>query len=208
MPSRSKDWQLTAARAIALLTLALVILRESIGARTVLITRLPIALDLAFHAFGLVIGGIMVFVIVNRKRATTVSPMKVIFIAVTGPCLLSFCYAYLGRWGFEIAAFANVHAESHITELRITDVLIKSRSAGYRANAMASPKAREIEIFVTQELHARLIAAQPRLWTRAYSEQEFCISLPIEQGRWGATRAHVPALWDKGVSVFRKCAVR
>jgi hypothetical protein len=191
-------------RRILLFTLAALVVREILAGRTVLLTELPIPIKWASYLVGLALGGILA-----RKLITIAKSQDQIFkgaiVAVALIPLSVVTSSYLGRWIFEVAAFANSTVPKHDMEVRIMEILPKGRSWGYRAQAMAYPDSREIDIFVTGRLYDRLIAIRPPLWRRTYFQQEFCFTLPVERGRWRAVRADVPALWDDGLHDYHKC---
>lgn len=192
-------------RLIILSTLFAVLMREIVAARTVLLTEIPLTLKLVFGAIGFAIGCVLSWQMSKQGGGLDRPSLKNAILKIFFPVLGIFTYTYLGRWMFEIFAFANTPLSQSAAEIRITDAVPKGKSWGYRLDGMAFEDGREIEIFVTRDLHDRMEAIQPRLWTRPYVEQQFCITLQVDQGRWGALRAHVPALWDDAVSAYSRC---
>lgn len=133
------------------------------------------------------------------------SKFKKYFVAFMIVPLSMITFSYLGRWLYELAAFTNVEPDSNLTQVKVMDAALKSRSAGYRLSAKTSPEGREFTVFVTDRVHSEIAAIRPPLWKVDYEDQPFCLELPLEQGRWGAVRALVPAVWDSGVDAYRIC---
>lgn len=184
------------------LPLTAVVARETLGGRTVLLTEMPTPLKwvayLAGFAFGCVVAQILV-----QRGVKTVGRFKAIYAAIALIALSIVTSSYLGRWVFEMASFADVGTNKRATQVKIMEV--RGGKSGTFAKAMIFPDGRAVDVPITNDLYADLAAIRPPLWSRTYLEEQFCLTMPLQHGRWGAIRAYIPARWDDGLSHFEKC---
>ncbi|WP_219892914.1 hypothetical protein [Aquisediminimonas profunda] len=176
--------------------------RETFGGRTTLLTELPTPLQWVACLAGLALGGVVAQILAQRS-AKTFGRSKAIFAAISLIALSVVTFSYLGRWAFELASFANLETEIQSAQVRIMGV--RTGKSGTFAAARLFPDGREVDVPITNELYADLAATRPPLWSKTYSEELFCLTLPQQNGRWGAIRAYVPARWDDGLSHFEDC---
>lgn len=187
-----------------LCVLGLLFLREAISARTVLVNHVPIVWAWAACTMGLIFGLAVAFQSLSRPLPGQ-SKMKRALVAVYIVPMLVFAASYLGRWIFEIAAFVGTDANTKSAQVKIMQANIKSRSAGYRVTVKAIPDGREFNVFVIEQINREIGAIRPPLWRLDYADQKYCVSLPLEYGRWGVIRAQVPALWDEPIDTYVQC---
>ena len=111
--------------------------------------------------------------------------------------------SYLGRWVFELAAFADVSSATHELEARISEVNRGKPPA--HASVIALPDGRDVDVLITDDLYHRLAAIRPPLWSLSAADKHFCLTLQAQHGHWAAVRAIVPALWDDGLNDYHDC---
>jgi len=179
-----------------------VVARETLGGRTVLLTEMPTPIKYVACLAGLVLGcvvGTKLF----QKGVKISGKFKATYVAIAVIALGVVTFSYLARWAFEIASFADLQAETQPTQVKIMEV--RGGKSGTFAEVRAFPDSREIDVSITNNLWAELASIRPPLWSRAYSDENFCLKLPLQHGRWGAVRAFVPALWDDGLNDYEYC---
>src|SRR5437899_3081322 len=90
-------------RWIILAILAAFIARETLAARTVLLTEMPILLKGIAYLAGLILGGILAYLIIKFGIGSE-RPFRTIFGAIAGIPLSILACSYLSRFAFELAA--------------------------------------------------------------------------------------------------------
>jgi hypothetical protein len=189
-----------------LCVLGLLFLREATSARTVLVSHVPIAWTWAACTMGLIFGLAVAFQFLSLPLKG-LSKMKRALVAVHIVPMLVFATSYLGRWIYEIAAFVGSDTKTKSAQVKIMQANISSRSAGHRVIVKAIPDGREFNVFVIEQINREMGAIRPPLWRLDYAEQKYCVSLPLEYGRWGVIRAQVPAMWDEPIDTYVQCEV-
>lgn len=184
----------------ALFALAIFMTREVIGARTVLITPVPPFFTYTVCAIITIIYiTLSIFYYTNKNSKFSHESNIILFVIII---LFSL---YLSRWVYELAAFREQNGFLQSEKFVITGVSPGTRSLGHRVHGKTTPEGREIDIFVTKDIHDELGAIRPPIWSLTSSDEQFCIVLLVEKGKWGTERAHIPALWDSGINKYESC---
>lgn len=189
-----------------ILPLLLAFSREMTG-ETALITSIPALVKLLAWGLGLLLGGLLAYTFwrVGSKRGFVAdfSVAKTIFLSaaiVPGAIVTS---SYLARWAFESAAFTGLEHEVESSRIKLMGV--QGGKSGTFALLKAFPDGREFKAVISEDLYVRLAAIRPPLWKLKYGENPFCMTLPIEHGRWGTIRAYIPARFADGLNTYGEC---
>lgn len=180
--------------------------REMTG-ETALITNTPALIKLFAWAVGLLLGGLLAYtfwrIASDRGFVGEFSGAKTIFLCaaiIPGAIVTS---SYLARWAFESAAFTGL--EHKVESSRIKLMGVQGGKSGTFALLKAFPHGREFKAVISEGLYVRLAAIRPPLWKLRYGENPFCMTLPIEHGRWGTIRAFIPARLADGLNTYGEC---
>ncbi len=188
---------------LIVLALALVIAREEL-ADTALLTHVPVLLIGPCYAVGAFLPILLYRNWRKTKQAAALSSFKRVStglsLLVTGIATS----AYFGRWAFELAAFAGTNGTVRLAEAKLMATTGGARSQE-GMEVMAVNGGRRVTLWISPALHNELVAIRPPLWRMDFAEAPFCVTLPIEAGRWGALRAHVPTRSEVWASGYHKC---
>lgn len=176
--------------------------RETLGAKTVLLTNMPTSYQWVAYSIGLLVG-IAAARVVWREGVKTASRFRTAYAAITLIVLSVVTASYLGRWAYEIAAFVNLDSQARAGQVKIMQV--RSAKSGAFAEVKISSLDRAADVQIANDLYADLAAIRPPLWSKTYDEESVCLTLPLQNGRWGAIRAFIPARWENGLNQDSEC---
>jgi hypothetical protein len=155
-----------------------------------LVDRVPILYAIVTGVLGF--GGGLYAVVRLERRLETQGWRG--YAAVVGlPLIAVFFASRLGRFAFEIAAFAGVAASASAVEAPF--VGMSSGKSGPHGDVKIDPTSREIRVSVSGDLYARLDAHR-------YPGRD-CITLTVQTGRFGVRRALIPAPLSGGLESER-----
>ncbi len=184
--------------------LALFLVRETLFGGTVLLTQAPQPLNIFTYFIGVLFGFYLFIEMWRFRGVRQVGPAKSLVASIAVVPFSVIAMAYVGRMGFELAAFGFSAVHAAPIELRISEVM--SGKSGSRLLLKLRPDAREVQAWTTYKTFLDLAAIRPPLWQRSFDQYPFCVTLPVEQGRWGAQRALVPRFWEAGLTAYHLCA--
>lgn len=188
---------------LIVLPLALVIGREEL-ADTALLTHVPVLWIGPCYAVGALMAILLYRNWRKTKHAAAISSFKRVSTGLSLLVLGIATSAYLGRWAFELAAFAGTNGTVRLAEAKLMGTTGGARSKE-GMEVMAVSGGRRVTLWISPALRNELVAIRPPLWRMGFAEAPFCVTLPIEAGRWDTLRAHVPTRSEVWTSGYHKC---
>lgn len=190
---------------IILITLiGLIAFRDHFFARTALLTETPSWLKTLSLLIATALCGYTIWQL-NRFQPFRGGRIQKFWAGLSFLGVMCYACLNLAEWGFEMAAFSSDVSAPYRQPVRIEDVL-SDKGPGYKVYVKDLHDGFGERVFVTADVYYTLAAIRPPLFRLSDSDPGYCFILWTEQGRWGATRVSVPALWDNGVSTIYRCS--